>query len=108
MSLVPRIQKTNHGLTLRRTVIICAFALAALLARYSPPYLSSTSARTAVRSHGNPDRQFFDHEDAQWVAPVVVVRAAPMRSAVPELRSQEPLVEIVTNGLHYDRPPPIA
>lgn len=42
------------------------------------------------------------------MAPVVVVRAAPMRSAVPELRSQEPLVEIVTNGLHYDRPPPIA
>jgi hypothetical protein len=91
----------------RRKVIFCVAAIA-LLARYSPPSLSPLHIRLAVRSHtSSAYGQYFDHDDSQWVSPVTAVLLTALPSATPKFTHRsEPLVEIMENGWHYNRPPP--
>jgi hypothetical protein len=110
MSLVRPIRKSSRGLVSYRVLIMCVAALSLLSVRIAPPSLPHVSTGLAVNSqadHGH--RPCFDHEDSQWATtPSIALNAPPpVVSSHPTL-SVEPSVAIVTDGWHYNRPPPIS
>lgn len=109
MFFVRDIGKSSHGLVLNRAVIMCVAAVGILLARTTPP--SFPHLKLTVNSqadHGH--RQCFDHEDSQWVGPPPsTAQATPPPVVSSHLTyASEPFVEIATEGLHYNRPPPLS
>ena len=110
MALVRRIRKSIRGLVSRRGAIMCAAVLSILLARSAPPGLPHISLRLAVNSHADHDhRQCFDHEDSQCgTSPSATLTIPPPVVSPHPARTFEPFVEIVTDGWHYNRPPPIS
>lgn len=118
MLLVRRLRKSTSGLVSYRITFICVTALGILLARsaplnfphVSPPSLRHTSLCVAFHSHSSSDRrQCFDREDSPGTTslPATLIAPPPVFSPRPTPRS-EPLSEIVTDGLHYNRPPPVS
>ena len=89
---------------------MCVAALSFLLARSAPPSLPHVSRSLAVHSQAEHDhRQFFDHEDAQWATtPSTALNTLPPVVSPDPTPRAEPSVEIVTDGWHYNRPPPIS
>ena len=75
-----------------------------------PPSFRQTSLSLAFDSHADlTHRQCFDREDSQWVTSPSVYAdwSAPGFSPHPT-HTPELFVEIVTDGWHYNRPPPIS
>ena len=109
MTLVRRIRKRIRALVSRRGAIMCAAVLSILLARNAPPSFPHSSLRLAVHSDADHNhRQCFDHEDSQvGNSPSATLTIPPVVSPHAN-RSFEPFVEIVTDGWHYNRPPPIS
>lgn len=106
MSFRRSLHKSNCELA---AAIMCVVALCGLLARYVPPSFAGTAAGCTVGARSNPAHgQCFDHEDSAWGAPPSAALTAPFPVASPHLaRSSELLGESVTDGWHYNRPPPI-
>ena len=118
MLLVRRLRKSTGGLVSYRVAFICVTALGILLARsarlsfphISPPGFRHTSLSLAFHSHSGSDRrQCFDREDSPGITslPATLLVPPPVFSPRPTPTS-EPLSEIVTDGLHYNRPPPVS
>ena len=108
MSLVRPIRKSSRGLVSFR-VLMCVAALSLLLVRIVPPSLPNISTGLAVNSqadHGH--RPCFDHEDSQWATTATfALNTPPPVVSLHPIPSDEPSVAIVTDGWHYNRPPPI-
>jgi hypothetical protein len=84
--------------------------LGLLFARSVPPNLPSAPRHPGVVSQGDHGhKQYFDHEVSQWANPPDTVLAIPPVLALFHcVAPSEPFVELVTDGLHYNRPPPLA
>jgi len=110
MSLVLPIRKSRYGLISYRVAIMCVAALSFLLARNAPPSFPHTSISLTISSHADHDpKPCFDHDDSQWALPPSAALGAPPPVMSAHLTpTVEPFVEIVTDGLHYNRPPPIS
>ena len=110
MSLVRPIRKSSRGLVSFRVLIMCVAALSLLLVRIVPPSLPHISTGLAVNSqadHGH--RPCFDNEDSQWVTtPSIALNTPPPVVSPHPTASVEPSVAVVTDGWHYNRPPPIS
>jgi hypothetical protein len=110
MSLVRPIRKSSCGLISYRVLIMCIAALSLLSVRMAPPSLPHISTGLAVNSPADHDHRLcFDHEDSQWATtPSIAVNAPPPVVSRHPTPSVEPSLEIVKEGWHYNRPPPIS
>jgi hypothetical protein len=110
MSLVRLIRKSSRGLVPFRVLIMCVAALSLLLVRIAPPGLPHISTGLTVNSPaGHDHRLCFDHEDSQWATtPSFALNSPPPAASPHPTASVEPSVAIVTDGWHYNRPPPIS
>jgi hypothetical protein len=110
MSLVRIFRNSNRGLVLYRAAIICAIALSILSARNAPtrlPHLFPDSAVTPLAEHDH--RLCFDQEDFQWGTFGSMALPIPPPVASPRLNLiAERSFKVVTDGWHYNRPPPIS
>src|SRR5579863_5640623 len=88
-------------------VVIVIVAFCGLMARYVPPTFAGSTARPAFQVQAGSDhRPYFDSEDLQWPAsPTAVVLNPLPKSAASPLPEVERLIEITTNGWHFNRPP---
>src|ERR1700685_2257374 len=104
-----RIRKGICGLISYRTAIVLVAALRVLCARSAPqslPHSSFTLTIHSVADHNH--RPCFDHDTPQWTTPSnASLTTPPLRAQFPQSRPSDPLVEFVTDGWHYNRPPPI-
>jgi hypothetical protein len=102
--------KSNSCLTYHHAAILWAVTLA-LLVRYAPSSLalSTIPASVTVRLQLVPRHgQCFDHEDSQWVSPPAATVVIPSSTTSPQLAPiADPFVKDMTDGSHYNRPPPI-
>jgi hypothetical protein len=110
MSLVRPIRKGSRGLVSYRVLIMCIAALSLLSVRIAPPALPHISTGLAVNSPANHDHRLcFDHEDSQWATcPSVLLVTPPPAVALHLTQSVKPSFEIMKEGWHYNRPPPIS
>jgi hypothetical protein len=109
MPLVRPIRKSKCGPGSYCAVTMCVLALTMVLARSAPPrFLHNSDSSTINAQVIHDHRQYFDHEDSLWVTSprAALTDPLPVVSANPTVVNQ-PVVEIVTDGLHYNRPPPI-
>jgi hypothetical protein len=108
MSLVRPLRDCKRGLSSYRAAIMCIAALSVVLARSAPPSLPHIYLGSAVDCQADHDhRQCFDHKDSEWGSfPSATLTISP--SAVsPHWNSTGPAtVEMMTEGWHYNRPPP--
>lgn len=109
MSLVPHIREGSRGLISWRVAIMCVATLAVLLARSDPPSFPNISLSPAVTSHADHDhRQSLEHQNPEWViSPLCSLTAALPVAPAHHDSNDGSLVEVVTDGWHYNRPPPI-
>jgi hypothetical protein len=107
MSFVRVMRKSSSGFLSYRAAIICVAALGIFWGRVAPPAFSQASVN--VSTHADHDRQHcFSHEDSQWVVtPSATPNARPPFVSSRLVRPSQSLVELVTDGWHYNRPPPI-
>jgi hypothetical protein len=110
MSLVRSIRKSSRGVVSYRALVMCVSALSLLSVRIAPPSLPHISTGLAVNSQADHDHRLcFDHEDSQWAATPSIAPNAPPQVVSPHpTHSVEPSFEIVKEGWHYNRPPPIS
>ena len=110
MSLVRPIRKSICGFVSYRAAIMCVAALSLLWARSAPPSLPHSSVSLAFQSIADHDhRQCFDHEGSQFATPPSTPLATPPPVvSSPPTHTAETVVEFVTDGWHYNRPPPIS
>jgi hypothetical protein len=110
MSLVRPIRKSSRGLVSYRVLIMCIAALSLLSVRIAPPSLPHISTGLAVNSQADHNHRLsFDHEDSQWaICPSALLTIPPPVVALHLTSSVEPSFEIVKEGWHYNRPPPIS
>lgn len=89
---------------------MCVAALSVLLARSAPPSLPHIYFGSAVNSRADHDhRQCFDHEGFQWGTSLTATLIAPPPVASHHLfPAVAAFVEVVMDGWHYNRPPPIS
>jgi hypothetical protein len=102
-----RILKSIRTLISLGAGVICVVAL--LWPRGTVPTFRHSPATLAFHSTAHHDqRRCFDNEDAQWDAalgsPII---ATPPVASFEVSYKVDPLVEFVTDGWHYNRPPPI-
>ena len=109
MSLVRPLRKSSRGLVSYRVLIMCIAALSLLSVRIAPPSLPHISTGLAVNSPADHDHRLcFDHEDSQWATCPSILLTTPTPVVSPHpVSSVEPSLAIVTDGWHYNRPPPI-
>lgn len=118
MSLGRPVRKSTCGLVSYRAAIMCVAILIVLVARIAPPgfpdtpppSFRNTSLSLAFGSHADlAHRQCFDREDSPWVTSPSIYAdwSTPVFSPHPT-HTPELFVEIVTDGWHYNRPPPIS
>jgi hypothetical protein len=110
MSLVRPIRKSSRGLVSYRVLIMCIAALSLLSVRIAPPSLPHISTGLAVNSLADHDHRLcFDHEDSQCATtPSITLNTPPPVVSPYPTHSVEPSFEIVKEGWHYNRPPPIS
>ena len=110
MSLVRPLRKSICGLVCIRAAIMCVAALRVLLARGIPPSLPHFYPGSIVHSlaeHGH--RQCFDNEAFQWGNSPSATLTTPPPVASPHLIvTAAPVVGIVRDGWHFNRPPPVS
>ena len=109
MSLVRATRKIIGSSGAIRVLILC-FAVAGLLcARSVPPTIPHALCHSNVVSqadHGH--KQYFDQEGLQWAnRPNTPLAVPPVVVSFQACAPSETFVETVTNGLHYNRPPPL-
>ncbi len=109
MRLKWRLRKSSRGLISGRVVLVCVAALSIFLARNAPvilPHIFSTPAVNSLAAHEH--RFCFDHEGLQWGHFARSMAMAPPTASSPHLvYSVAVSIEFVTEGWHYNRPPPI-
>src|ERR1017187_1854226 len=110
MSLVRPSRKRRRGLVSYPVLIMCVAALSLLSVRIAPPSLPHVSTGLAVNSQADHDHRLcFDHEDSQWATtPSIALNAPPQVVSPHPTHRVEPSFEIVKEGWHYNRPPPIS
>jgi len=110
MSLVRPLRKSICGLVSYRAAMMCVAALSVLFARSAPPNLPHIYLDSAVHSLTDHDhRQCFDHEGFQWgTSPSATLLTPPPVESLRLIPPPAPVVEIVRDGWHYNRPPPSA
>jgi hypothetical protein len=110
MTLDRIFRKSSRGLVSYRAAIMCVAALSVLLARSAPPSLPHLYFGGTVNSLADHDpRQCFDHQDFQWGTYPDTAQTTPPPVAAPNLTTADaPFVEIVMDGWHFNRPPPIS
>lgn len=110
MALIRLLRKSNCGLVSYRAAIMCVAALSVLLARSAPPSLPHFYLGSAVHSLAEHDHRLcFDHEGFQWGTSPSTTLTTPPPVASPHLiTTAAPFVEIVRDGWHFNRPPPIS
>ena len=110
MSLVRPIWKSSRGLVSYRVLIMCIAALSLLSVRIAPPSLPHISTGLAVYSPADHDHRLcFDHEDSPCATtPSAALNTPPPVVSLHPILSDEPSVAIVTDGWHYNRPPPLS
>ncbi|MGA9157073.1 MAG: hypothetical protein WB249_09800 [Candidatus Sulfotelmatobacter sp.] len=108
MSLVRLIRKSSRGFFSYRAAIMCVAALGIFWGRIAPPSFSHASVTATTRAD-HDHRHCFDHEDSQWAAtPGAALHAPPPVVSPQPIHASESLVELVTDGWHFNRPPPIS
>jgi hypothetical protein len=108
MSFLRLFRKGSGGLISYRTAVMCVATFGIFCGSVTPPNFSHASVNVSTRAD-HDRRHCFDHEDSRWAA-------APSRAlnAPPPVVSSEPvctsefLLDLVTDGWHYNRPPPIS
>lgn len=104
------IQNTIRNSISYRAAIMCIAALSVLWARNAAVSVSLSPISSAFHAPSDHDHRLcFDHEDPQWLTapntalaePSLIVSSQPSRNA-------EPPIEFVTDGWHYNRPPPLS
>jgi len=111
MGMLPlrRIGKAVFNPTSQRAAIMCVAALSFLWARTSPPSLPDVSPMAGFHlrvDHGH--RLTFNHENSQWAAaPSAPSLTPPPVAAAQFSHGADTLIQFVTDGWHYNRPPPI-
>jgi hypothetical protein len=105
MAALRRILKSVQTLIWIGAAVMCVVAL--LWPRGAVPTLRCSSSNFNSTAHHNQAR-CFDSEDSQWVAaigtPLIVPRQVASSEAIYNL---DAFLEFVTDGWHYNRPPPI-
>jgi len=108
MSLIRRIRGSRRVPVLYRAATVCIAALCLLWVRSAPPSLPHISHSLAVRARTHDQRQCFDHQYSQWLTLSRAPLFIPPPVVSPHLTNAvEPFVEAATDGLHYNRPPPV-
>jgi len=109
MWLYRPLRKSIHALVLLRAAIVLGAALGVLSARCSTPSLPHLTFGIAASSDTPAHRQLFDHKDSHWGIPFIRTLIIPLPLAAPHpINIGAPPVEFVTDGWHYNRPPPIS
>jgi hypothetical protein len=110
MSLVRPTRKSSRGLVSYCVLIMCVAALSLLSVRIAPPALPHIATGLTVYSPADHDHRLcFDHEDSQWATTPSFALNAPLPPvSLHPTHSVEPSFEIVKDGWHYNRPPPIS
>ena len=108
MSLVRLIRKSSRGFFSYHAAVMCVAALGIFWGRIAPP--SFPQASVNLSTHADHDRRHcFDHEDSQWAAAPSRALNAPLPVVSSEpVRTSEFLLDLLTDGWHYNRPPPIS
>jgi hypothetical protein len=102
-----RILKSVRTLISLCAAVICVVAL--LCPRGTVPTFRHSPASLTFHSTAHHDqRRCFDNEDSQWDAALGTPIIAPPPGVSSEaIYNVDPLVEFVTDGWHYNRPPPV-
>lgn len=108
MSPIRLFWKSNGRLVSRRAAMVCVASLGFLLARGTPSSFRQVAAGVSARSvAGQMHKQCFDHDDFQWLSPPRASLIAPLPAeASAFVVAAAPHADIVTDGWHYNRPPP--
>ncbi len=118
MLLVRPNRKSTSGWVSCHIAFICLTALGIVLARSAPlnfthtppPNFRHASLSPAGHSHASSERrQCFDREDSPGVSslPAALIAPPPVFSLSP-VPTPEPPSEFETDGVHYNRPPPVS
>ena len=88
---------------------MCVAALSVVLARSAPPTLSHFYPGSTVHSLAEHEhRQCFDYEGLHWgTAPSTVLTTPPPVASPHLIPAAAPVVDIVKDGWHFNRPPPL-
>ncbi len=107
MSIVQLLRNNVSGLN--RLTTVCVAALSILLARGLPPTELHLNAGSALHSFSNHDhRQCLDHDASEWEAFCgTKVRVPPPVAAHDPVPTVAPCVDLLTDGWHFNRPPPL-
>jgi len=110
MSLGGTSGKSRNRQDTKHVLILCVAVVGLLFVRGVPekiPHAPGHSNVVAPTDHGY--KQYFDHEDSQWATrPSSPSAMPPVVAAFRPVAAAEPFVETVSNGLPYNRPPPLA
>jgi hypothetical protein len=110
MSLVRPIRNSSRGLVSYRALVLCIAVLGLLSVRIAPPslpHISTGLAANSLADHGH--RLSFDHDDSQWATTASIALNEPPPAVSPYATDRvEPAFEIVKEGWHYNRPPPLS
>ena len=110
MGLIRTARKSKRGFDFYRAAVMCVVVVSVLWARITPPSLPHSYSSSSFHSLADHDhRQSFAHEDSPWTiapgsmsgTPIAITSPAPISAATH-------FVEIVTDGWHYNRPPPLS
>jgi hypothetical protein len=109
MSMIRHLSKSRREFVSYRTAIVFAATLGLLLARCVPPsHQELTSAVVASSIAAQNHNQCFDHDDFQWLTPPAATLTAPVTVASSHaVIANGPRVDVVADGWHYNRPPPV-
>jgi len=109
MSLVRPIRKSSRGFISNRAAVMCVAALSVILGRSAPPSLPHIYLDSTVTSHANHDHRLcFDHQDSQWeTSPISTLLTRPPVVSPRLIPRAAVFDEVVTDGWHYNRAPPI-
>jgi|GEM_PF-2424635 hypothetical protein len=109
MSFARATRERTSRLQAVRALVLCAAVLALVFARSFALHPSDLPRRASVSAQANHgQRPLFDHEDGRWMArPSVQPVTPPPVVARCRVAPSQTIVEPVTDGLHYNRPPPL-
>ncbi len=107
MSVVRPLWKSDRGLTWCCLAIMPIVYLS-LCAWHGVPHLVRASGGLAVQSlPGHYYRQCFERDDFQWSKFSCVILIPPPAESVHILLPAASYFETMTDGWHYNRPPPV-
>lgn len=94
-----------------RVALGCVLALALLASRATLPHFSCISSRHSLRTatfcHFG-QKQCLEHSDVPVAAPAASLLPEFVPQLVPHSPASPPLLSFLSDGPHYNRPPPTA